>query len=292
MPMRDQVALTFAAADISPQRDMLTGATRSAERVSLAPTPFEYATTGDAHYLALHDIVMRDGELRVASAAPVRQTDLRRKLTFLPAGVPVIGWTDPLERPNSFVAVHFDAQAIPEALRESRSFQDPAIYFQDRFLFDTLSRLERAMVRDEPHIELLSESLCDVAIIAYGLRRDKAQDVGRRTRRLPPSEVAKVRAFIMTNLATPLSLSALSQTIGLSKFHFSRAFKAATGRSPYREVLDTRLGVARRLLGEGGSLREAAAQTGFNSATQLVRSLRENPTPAASEADGGQRPHD
>ena len=63
MPMRDQVALTFAAADISPQRDMLPGATRSAERVSLAPTPFEYATTGDAHYLALHDIVMRDGEV-------------------------------------------------------------------------------------------------------------------------------------------------------------------------------------------------------------------------------------
>lgn len=279
MPFQSQVELTFGA-DGSPERVSLPGASLNAERVGLAPARFEYATTGVAHYLALHDIVMRDGELRVDRDAPIRQTDLRRKLTFLPAGVPVAGWTDPLPRRNSFVAIHFEEAAIPPPLRGSGSFHDPAVYFRDRGLCDTLTKLDRAMSRDEPMLGLLAESLCDVAIVEFALWRARPHPPARRTPMLPAGKIAQVQEFIAANLNASLSLSDLSRVSGLSKFHFARAFKAAVGCSPYQEVLRVRLAVARQRLADGADMAEVAAQTGFTTAAQLRRSLRQHPDAA------------
>lgn len=279
MPLQYQVELTVGA-DGTPHRVGLPGAYLNAERVGLAPTRFEYATTGGSHYLALHDIIMRDGELRLDRAPPIRQTDLRRKLTFLPAGVPVAGWTDPLPRRNSFVAIHFDAAAIPEPLRGSTNFADPAVYFRDRALCDTLTKLDRAMSRDAPMLGLLAESLCDVAILEFAVWRGRPLPAPRRTATLPAREIARVREYIVANLTTPMTLSDLSRVAGLSKFHFARAFKATVGCSPYQDVLRHRLAAARRLLAAGAAPVDVAAQTGFTSAAQLKRSLRVHPAPA------------
>lgn len=283
MPLREQVELTFPET-ASPPRVSLPTAALNVERVSLAPTRFEYAKTGNSHYLALHDIVMRDGEIRVDGIAPIRETDIRRKLTYLPAGFPVSGWTDPLARPNSFVAIHFDVDAIPESMRAAASFRGPSIYFQDRGLADTLGRLDRAMTRNDPFIELLVESLCDLAIVEFGLWRSKSPVEGRRTPALAPAQVARVRAYMRENLAASVSLTDLSGVAGLSKFHFARAFKAATGRSPYREVLDLRLAEARRRLAAGEGQAAVAALTGFTTTAQLARSLRQHPVEAAVDA--------
>lgn len=277
MALREQVELRFND-DAAPQRVGLPNASLSAERVGLASTRFEYATTGTVNYLALHDIVMRDGELRVDGREPIRETDIRRKITYLPAGVPVAGWTDPLARPNSFVAIHFAVAAIPEPLRGMASFDEPLVYFQDRGLCDTLSKLDRAMTRDEPLLGLLAESLCDLAIVEFALARTCQASSGRPTPTLTVQQLSDVYDFIAANLAASVSLADLSGVARLSKFHFSRAFKAATGRSPYQEVLHRRLAVARNLLGEGRSMGEAAAQTGFTSAAQLARSLRQHPS--------------
>lgn len=276
MPLRDQVDLKFSA-DSAARRVSLPSQSLNAERVGLAPARFEYATTGQVHYVALHDIVMRDGELRVDRGEPIRRTDLRRKITFLPAGVPVTGWTDPVQRPNSFVAIHFDVAAIPEPLRGSANFQQPDVYFQDRGLCETLSKLDRALRRDAPMLQLLAESLCDVAIIELGLRRTRREPADRKTATLAQDQVGAVRAFIAANMSAALSLSDLSAVVGLSKFHFARAYKAAAGRSPYQEVLNMRIALARRRLAEGVDMADVAAETGFTSPAQLKRSLRQHP---------------
>tara|TARA_R110002167_G_scaffold88902_3_gene239632 strand:- start:3612 stop:4490 length:879 start_codon:yes stop_codon:yes gene_type:complete len=273
--LRDQVELKFGA-DLTPLRVSLPSAALNAESVTLAGSRFDYATTGKTHYLALHDIMMRDGELRVDRRDPVRQTDIRRRITFIPAGVPVSGWTDPLERRNSFVAIHFDLAAIPELLGRSAAFEDPAVYFQDRSLCQTLTKLDTAMSSDQPLIELLAESLCDTAIIEFGIWHARGARLPRRSPALAAAQIARVREYIAANLAAPVTLTDLSAITGLSKFHFCRAFKAATGISPYQEVLKTRLAIARRMIDEGRDLADAAGQTGFTGTAQLSRSLRQH----------------
>lgn len=277
MPVRDQVELSFATG-ATPRRVSLPAAALHAERVELVPTRFDFSVTGSTHYIALHDILMRDGALRVGRCEPIRQTDLRGKITFLPAGTPVDGWTDPLARRNSFVAIHFAESAIPEPLRGAANYRAPAVYFEDRGLVETLAKLARALNRDEPLLELLAESLCDVAIVEFGLLRTAAPaSMPRAAPMLSARKISTVRDFIAANLAAPVTLAELSAVAGLSKFHFSRAFKAATGRSPYNEVLNARLVLARRLLGEGMAAGDASVKTGFTSAAQLRRSLRQHP---------------
>lgn len=287
MQKRDQVELKFPE-DVTQLRVTFPGASLSAERVDLVPTRFEYATTGNSCYLALHDIVMDDGEIRVGGSPAIRRTDLRRSMTFLPAGVQVSGWTDPLNRPNSFVAVHFDMAAIPTQLRNSANFEDPAVYFRDQRLCETLTKLDRAMRTDAPSLALLSESLCDLAIIEFGLRY--ANPIGAASRRstqpLTQREILQVREYIADHLAGTITLSDLSAVAGLSKFHFARAFKTATGLSPYQQVVQMRLAVARRLLSDGSAAEVVAASTGFTNARQLRRSLRHYP-PAGIDRSGG-----
>jgi hypothetical protein len=67
MRMRDQFDLRFLE-DVTPPRVTFPPASLSAERVELVPTRFEYATTGNVCYFALHDIIMDDGEIRVGAA--------------------------------------------------------------------------------------------------------------------------------------------------------------------------------------------------------------------------------
>jgi len=58
----------------------------------------------------------------------------------------------------------------------------------------------------------------------------------------------QVIAFIEEHLSEPLTISLLAEVAGLSVFHFSRAFRDATGMSPYRYIRERRLFLAQRLL--------------------------------------------
>jgi AraC family transcriptional regulator len=59
-----------------------------------------------------------------------------------------------------------------------------------------------------------------------------------------------VLAFIETHIESDITVAQLAATARLSEAHFSRAFKLATNRSPYRYVSDRRLKHAKWLLAE------------------------------------------
>jgi len=97
---------------------VLPKASLSAEHV-ITPSEisYEFAVSERDNYIALHDIVLDDGEILTNAASSITDRDLRRKITFVPAGMPVRGWGDPKARRNSFTAIHFGADAIPEPSR-------------------------------------------------------------------------------------------------------------------------------------------------------------------------------
>jgi AraC family transcriptional regulator len=59
-----------------------------------------------------------------------------------------------------------------------------------------------------------------------------------------------VLAFIETHIGSDITVAQLAATARLSESHFSRAFKLATDRSPYRYVSDRRVKHAKWLLAE------------------------------------------
>jgi AraC family transcriptional regulator len=73
-----------------------------------------------------------------------------------------------------------------------------------------------------------------------------------------------------------LTVQDLADDLGLSAGFFSRAFKAATGRSPHAYIVDRRVARARAELASGAEdLSAVALATGFSSHAHLTTTFRQ-----------------
>ena len=83
---------------------------------------------------------------------------------------------------------------------------------------------------------------------------------------LDPRRLRRVKDFIETHLDGVLSIEALANEACLSPFHFSRAFKAATGMTPHDYLTNRRIERAKVLIAQGRvPLAEIARLCGFSS---------------------------
>jgi AraC family transcriptional regulator len=93
--------------------------------------------------------------------------------------------------------------------------------------------------------------------------------------RLSQRQIDTVLAQIDANLATNIGVSDLARAVGLSRFHFARAFKNTTGKSPYSFIVSQRIQRAVRMLQMGNApVEEVARAVGFSSASQFGRAFR------------------
>ncbi|WP_177497643.1 MULTISPECIES: helix-turn-helix transcriptional regulator [Gammaproteobacteria] len=65
---------------------------------------------------------------------------------------------------------------------------------------------------------------------------------------LPASQVGRVVDYMQAHLDGDISLQELADLVGLSRFHFCSAFKAATGMPPYAKLTQLRMQAAAQLL--------------------------------------------
>lgn len=87
--------------------------------------------------------------------------------------------------------------------------------------------------------------------------------------------VTRVRGYVRANLAGRITLDDLAGTAGLSRFHFARAFRRATGRTPMQFVQQMRLDAAHGMLMTGTApLRQIARATGFSDEFHLSKTFR------------------
>ena len=91
-----------------------------------------------------------------------------------------------------------------------------------------------------------------------------------------PPLVANTRRYIREHLAGPLTLADLARAAALSRFHFVRAYRVATGRTPMQDVRALRAGFARELiLGTNLPLKEIAPRAGLGNEYSMSRLFRQ-----------------
>lgn len=264
------VEISFPEASGELSRTVSSGSRACFEEVRLpSGEPFEFAVPGERSFLALHDIVLDDGELRVGGGPPVRGGDLRSTLTYIPAGVQTQGWSRPTARRQSFTAIHFDSGDLPGGLVAQGALEEPSTYFRSRELERVLVRLRRSLHQPEPFAEVLRETLFDLAMVELVTQLTASAPDAGAERGLSAEQVRRVREYMSEHLAAALSLSELAGVLGLSKFHFSRSYRRATGRSPYSDLLHIRVARARAWMEGGATLSEAAQRAGFSSGRAL-----------------------
>jgi len=111
--------------------------------------------------------------------------------------------------------------------------------------------------------------------IAGALMRSSAgKKASPRTGGLAPWQLKRAQSVIEDRLADELSLSMLADELGLSPFHFARAFRKSTGMPPHQYLVQRRVLRACRLLETTrASITDIACAVGFGDPSYFARTF-------------------
>jgi AraC family transcriptional regulator len=216
----------------------------------------EFRFRAALHLLAICDQGSRsDGDTYVEGLPRSSLRDVRRKLTFVPAGHEYCEWQEPrvLTRVVFFyfdpakMPTHTEAGVAPATLA-------PRLFFEDAALSDTALKLksliESARSDSNPYFEALGSVLAhELVRLNAGVPRLKTLEQGG----LAAWQRRTVAAYIEEHLAEQISLATLAQLAGLSPYYFCRAFKQSFGKPPHRYHNSRRIEHAMTLLAKPAS---------------------------------------
>jgi AraC family transcriptional regulator len=247
----------------------------AAELVRIQPSELEYRVKGEAAYLALHDFVRSDGETTINGGSRSTLTDVRDKLTFVPTGSSVEGWNRFKGRVSSVVAVHLAPLTLHHDANDISNVP-PSLYFENTQLKATLQKLRSVLdgsgIDDGAYAETLGLLLLWEIRHALHPRSSHVKPIRGG---LTALQLRRTKAFVDAHISNGIGISELASLVGLSQFHFIRAFKHSLGLSPYQYVLSKRIGVAKEMLSKSDlSIDDVALAVGFSDAPQLNRVFR------------------
>jgi AraC family transcriptional regulator len=231
----------------------------------------------------VHLLVIVEEGVRVAGESSVeglpRSTlrDLRRKLTFVPAGHNYHEWHQP-SLLSRIIYFYFDPAKILIDLEQTDSevLHAPRLFFEDTALWQTALKLSRLLDAPDLSSELCFEALG--VILAHELVRPEAGPRRAEPRArggLAGWQQRTVIEFIEDNLAENISLAKLAQLIQLSPYHFCRAFKQSFGVPPHRYHTRRRIERAKALLANPhASVTNIGMAIGFSETSSFTAAFR------------------
>ena len=162
----------------------------------------------------------------------------------------------------------FGSDAEKARVRDLSAFTDDALSSLMERLREELMRVEASQL----FVSAISQA------IAVHIARNYAETVDESRRGTPPLpayKLKRVTELMAQHIAEDLSLDQLAAQVGLSKFHFDRLFKRATGLSPSRYQIELRLNEARRLLRETKkSILNVALEVGYTNPSHFAKLFR------------------
>jgi AraC family transcriptional regulator len=141
----------------------------------------------------------------------------------------------------------------------------------DGLVTGLVERLADVAGRDPRLADSLLQTLCLALVERVGASANREHPRGGLTER----QLSVLRRHVEGHLDQPLPIAALAALVGLSAFHFARAFKASMGIAPAAWIRLRRLTVAQRLLQDATrSVSDVAAAVGYDSPSRFSRAFR------------------
>ena len=202
----------------------------------------------------------------------------RVNLALLPAG-PTGAWTygnpAPIEVTHIYLPpVYLDELAAQEGYRGGAIFPDK-LACDDKTLLALAQQVDAAL--DQPYVSRLYLDGLVTAAAGWILQSGFQRPSNSTQAGLAPWQLGRAMDIIESTLDRDVSLAGIAREVGLSRFHFLRAFKAATGLPPHRYQSQLRLARAKMLLRTTTlSIGEIASQVGYNDQGHFARRFRQH----------------
>jgi AraC family transcriptional regulator len=217
------------------------------------------------------------------------------EVAIIPAGSP---WAcrSQSSHVRTILLLYLQPLFVRSAVAESDlSFAETALTPQIGFRNKHIRHVAMSLLHELNEANVVGRLYADALAIALAMqlvrRYSSLKDVHIGRGGMAPHKLRKAIGLIDHHLAEGeegrLSLRVVAQEVGMSYFHFSRAFKQSMGMSPTNYIAERRIGRAKKLLRETElPLSEIALQVGFSSQSHFTTSFRRvaGATPGAFRA--------
>jgi AraC family transcriptional regulator len=224
------------------------------------------------HYVVLH--LGGPKRVRRALGGPTLISDMAADaISVIPAGAAYDWSTEgpieyahvyiPPERLSRAAESIFDRDGGQVRLRSEVGQHDPLL----ATLFHTLIETAQSGRRDGLFLDVMTEAFLAQLLRGHG---NLDEGVRRRQLALAPRRLSDVTDYVDLHLAEDITLDSLAAIGRLSRFHFTRAFARATGKTPHAFVMGRRLEQAKRMLRDTDlAISDIARACGFSGASHL-----------------------
>jgi AraC family transcriptional regulator len=236
----------------------------------------DYHFVAPIHLLVLFERgVRREGETNVDGLAPSTLRQLTCKFVFVPAGHKYCDRHE-ASTPARITFFYFDPAELPGAANLGAVPLAPRLFFEDPHLLATARKLA----------ELIDGLESDNRCYIEALGRVLAHELTRLNRGGTPRKGAVrgglaawqqriVTSHIEDHLAEPIPVSTLAELVGLSTYHFCRAFKQSFGIPPHRYHTSRRIDRAKALLAKPApSVTSIGLMVGFSETSSFSAAFR------------------
>lgn len=151
----------------------------------------------------------------------------------------------------------------------------PRLIGCDPFIANVVHLMARSTTETQPFLSLLQDGLT-VSLVAYLARQNAARAWTKPTTGLAHWQLQRVVDLIEDRLGEDVSLAVLAAATGLSERYFCTTFKATTGKTPYRFLIERRITRAKTLLKSENalSITEIAMIVGFRTSAHFATTFR------------------
>jgi AraC family transcriptional regulator len=237
----------------------------------------EFRFRAPFHLLVVYEEgVRRDGATIVEGLPRSTLRDVKRKLTFVPAGHEYREWQE-ARTLSRVVYFYFDPDKMPvhpEASLADTPFA-PRLFFEDNALWETALKLATLIgggSDNRRYCEALGTVLAhELVRLSAGAPRVETPVRGG----LAAWQQRTVTTYIEEHFAERISLATLAQLVRLSPYYFCRAFKQSFGMPPHRYHSSRRIEQAKSLLAKpASSVTDIGLTVGFSETSSFSAAFR------------------
>lgn len=157
-------------------------------------------------------------------------------------------------------------QVLADPRRGTRSFKVDGPVARHRSLHRKVLRTYTRLINSSDPLDQQSQFLLLLSDLVGSGDAERTRNMAAA-----PRKIELARAYIESHFRDSLPLGKLAEMASLSPYHLLRSFRSQVGLPPASYQTQLRIAEAKRLLREGCSIAEAAAEVGFADQSHLTR---------------------